>query len=468
MTARPALGALLALLALAGCAFRPDAARSGLELPGRFRDAGAAQPAQWPDPDWWRGFNAPELNRLMAEAGSGAFDLAAAAARIRQADAQARIAGAALLPQVTGGLDASRRQTGAGNRRSTAYDASLSASYELDFWGRNRNTADAAALAAQGTRFDAATVMLTTQASVANTYFDILTTREQLRVQTENLEAARRILTVIRAQVAAGIATGLDLAQQETVVAQQEAQLPSLRQSIAQSVNALAVLVGRPPEQVEVAAGGLERLRVPSTAPGLPSELLARRPDVYFAEAQLAAANADVAAARAALLPSVTLSGSGGFSSTVLGTLLRPEAQFWSLATGLTQTIFDGGALRGRVALSEAQAEELVVAYRRAIVSALTDVEDALVALRETTEQEALRTEAENRASRAAGIAESQLRAGTINLITLLNTQQTLYTARNTLVSARLQRLQAAVGLFRALGGGWLPSGPAATTRGTR
>ena len=448
--------ALLAVLLLAGCAFRPDPAQSGLSTPAAFRDAAARAPAQWPDPHWWRGFNAPELDRLMAESDAGAFDLAAAAARVRQADAQARIAGSPLLPFVSAGANASRRQVG-GFRRSTAYDATLSASYEIDFWGRNRNTADAARLAAVASRFDAVTVMLTTQSSVANTYFDIVATREQLRVQTENLEAARRILTVIRAQVAAGIATGLDLAQQETVVAQQEAQLPSLRQGIAQSINALAVLLGRLPEEVEVAAGGLDTLRVPSTTPGLPSELLARRPDVYAAEAQLAASNADIAAARAALLPSVTLSASGGLSGAVFGTLLRPDAQVWSLASGVTQTIFDNGALRGRVDLTQAQAEELVVEYRRAIVAALADVEDSLVALRETTEQERLRVEAEGRASRAAGIAESQLRAGTINLITLLNTQQTLYTARNALVSARLQRLQAAVGLFRALGGGWQP-----------
>lgn len=446
-------GSLLALLALAGCATRPDATTSGLALPAQFQQS--RQPAQWPDPYWWRGFNSNELDRLMAAATTGAFDIASAAARVRQADAQARIAGAALLPAVSGGLDTGRRQTGGGNRRTTSYDATLSASYEVDFWGLNRNNADAAAFAARASRFDAATVMLTTQASLANTYFDILSTREQLRVQTENLAAARRILTVIRAQVAAGTATGLDLAQQETLVAQQEAQIPSLRQSISQSTNALGVLLGMPPEQVTVAAGGLEQLMIPSTSPGLPSELLARRPDVLYAEAQLAAANADVAAARAALLPSVTLSASGGFSSAVLGTLLRPEAQVWSLAASLTQSIFDGGARRGQVALSEAQAEELVIAYRRAIVTALADVEDALVALRETTAQEALRQEAATLAGRAAGIAEAQLRAGTINLITLLNTQQSLFSARVSLVEARLARLQAAVGLFRALGGGW-------------
>ncbi|MBO1076529.1 efflux transporter outer membrane subunit [Roseomonas marmotae] len=458
---RKAAISLLAMLALAGCAIRPDATRAGLTIPDRFRQAAAQGEARWPDPDWWRGFNAPELDRLMAQASAGAFDIAAAAARVRQADAQTRIAGSALLPNLSGGLDAARRQNGGGNRRSTAYDASLAASYEIDFWGLNRNNAEAARLAAQGSRFDAVTVMLTTQASLANTYFDILTTREQLRVQEENLEAARRILSIIRSQVAAGIATGLDLAQQETLVAQQEAQLPALRQRIAQSINALGVLLGRPPQEIDVLPGGLERIRVPEPAPGLPGELLARRPDVWSAEAQLAAANADVAAARAALLPSVTVSAQGGFSSAVLGTLLRPEAQFWSLATGLTQTIFDNGARQGRIELTQAQAEELVVEYRRAIVSALSDVEDALVALRETTEQERLQAAAAERAGRAASIAEAQLRAGTINLITLLNTQQSLFSARNNLVQARLARLQAAVGLFRALGGGWQPGRPA-------
>ncbi len=448
----PASG-LIALLALTGCAYKPDPVTAGLTLPEQFQQS--RQPAQWPDPDWWRFFNAPELDRLMDAATTSAFDIASAAARIRQADAQARIAGAGLLPTVTGAADAARRQQGAGNRRTTSYDATLSASYEVDFWGVNRNTADAAALAARASRFDAATVMLTTQASLANTYFDIIATREQLRVQNENLQAATRILTVIRAQVAAGTATELDLAQQETVVAQQQAQIPSLRQSISQNTNALAVLLGITPEQVSVAPTGLDALAIPSTAPGLPSELLARRPDVLYAEAQLASANADVAAARGALLPSVTLSASGGFGSAVLGTLLRPEAQVWSLAASVTQTIFDGGAKRGQVELSEAQAEALVVAYRRAIVEALADVEDTLVALRETTEQERLRRDAAARAERAATIAEAQLRAGTINLITLLNTQQSLFSARISLVDARLARLQAAVGLFRALGGGW-------------
>ncbi|MFZ6764933.1 efflux transporter outer membrane subunit [Pseudoroseomonas sp. WGS1072] len=453
----PAIPLLLGLLA--ACGPRPEPVLSGLGPAPAFRAADPAAPVHWPDPEWWRGFRAPELDRLMALAMQGNFDLAAAAARVRQADAQLRITGAALLPTV--GVDAGVTQArsvasgAARDRNSTRYDATLSASYEVDFWGRNRSLAEAAAADARASRFDVGTVLLTTEASVANTYFQVLAAREELRTQQENLAAARRILGIIRQQVNFGTATGLDLAQQETVVAQLEASIPGLRQTADQGINALALLTGQPPAALRVTPDAFDRLAVPAAAPGQPAELLARRPDVLAAEAALAAANANVAAARAALLPNLTLSASGGVQSAALGTLLRPEAQFFSLVAGLAQTVFDGGALRGQVALSRAQAEALLVEYRRAIVTALSDTEDALVALRDTAEQERLRGEANARAQRAYDIAEAQLRAGTIDLITLLNTQQTLFSTRVSLVQARLARLQAAVALFRALGGGW-------------
>ncbi|WP_160000136.1 efflux transporter outer membrane subunit [Roseomonas sp. 18066] len=443
---------LLVPLALAACATASNARPPGLPIAEQFRHAGQAPP-QWPDAQWWQGFGSGELDRLMAAATAGNLDLAAAQARIRQADASLRIAGASLLPEVSAGGSGGRSANGGRTRNS--YGASLSASYELDLWGGNAASRRAAERALDAYRFDAAATGITTLASLANTYFSLLADREQLRVQTENLEAARRILNVIRQQVAAGTATGLDLAQQETVVAQQEAALPSLRQAIDQGVTAIALLLGQTPQTVAVAGDGLAGLAIPVASPGQPAELLARRPDVRAAEADLAAAQADIDVARAALLPSLTLSAEAGISGAVLGTLLRPEQQVWSLLASVTQSVFDGGRRRGQVALNEARAEELLIAYRAAILTALGDVEDALVALRETTQQERLRGEAANRAARAAEIAEAQLRLGTINLITLLNTQQTLFSARNALVEARLARLQAATGLFRALGGGW-------------
>ena len=450
------LGATLGLLP-GGCALLPEGIPGIATGADRFREAPPGSRAAWPDPDWWRGFGSTELDRLMARMASQNLDLAQAQARVRQADATAQIAGSALLPQVTAGADTQRSRTGQGGSAVRRYSVDLAATYELDLWGRNRNNLEAARLSAQAQRFDLGTTLITTEASVANTYFTILEARSALRIQEENLRAARRVLAVIRQQVAAGTATGLDLAQQETVVAQQEAAVPPLRQRVSQNTASLAVLIGLAPVELEVLGEGFEGLDVPSPGAGLPSALLARRPDVLAAEASLAAANADVAVARAALYPNITLSAQGGFQAALLGTLLRPEAQFYSIAASLAQTVFDAGATRGRIAFSQAQAEELLAIYRQAILSALSDVESALAALRETTEQERLLSEAERRAARAYSIAEEQLRGGIINLITLLNTQLTLFTARRNLSTGRLQRFQAAVGLFRALGGGWGP-----------
>ncbi|GGG34569.1 RND transporter [Caldovatus sediminis] len=462
--AAPAPVALLLLLAplAAGCdLLRPDPVTTGIALPARLRAAeDPAEPARWPEPDWWRGFGAPELDGLVAAAMAQNFDLAAATARIREADALARVVGGALLPAVDASAAAVRSQSpasGAVARRrvGSAVDLGLAASYEIDFWGRNRAALESAELAAVARRFDLGTVALATQAAVANTYFALLAAQEQVAIQRANLDAATRVLGILRDRLAAGTATGLEVAQQEQVVAQQRAQIPGFLLQVEQGRNALGLLTGRVPQAIEVRGGVFSRLRVPPVSPGLPSELLIRRPDVLAAEAALASQQASVVVARAALFPSIRLTASGGFQSLALEALLRPESQIFSLAAGLTEPIFRGGALRAQVAAERARQEELLALYRRAIVDALVDTENALAALRLTTEQERLQAAAVATAERANAIAEEQLRAGTIDLVTLLLTQQSLFTARNLLVQARLARLQAAVGLFRALGGGW-------------
>ncbi|WP_174890445.1 efflux transporter outer membrane subunit [Roseicella sp. DB1501] len=459
---------LAAASLLSGCAWlTPPATSSGVTLPGRLVATDPAAAALWPDPHWWRGFGSAELDTLMAEAMAANTDIAGAVARVRQADAQVRIAGAALLPTVDGSGQATRSQTGSVNtasitgvtsrrvRVTASNRALLSASYEIDFWGKNRAATEAAQQSASASRFDVGTVTLTTQASVANTYFAMLGAQEQLAIQQDNLATAQRVLRVIRDRVSVGTGTGLDLAQQETVAAQQQALIPPLVEQVETNRNSLGTLIGRPPQEIQLRGGTFNRLDVPPVRPGLPAEVLARRPDVLNAEATLAAANANIVVARAQLLPSVTLTGSGGWTSLALETLTRPESLIFNLTAGLTQPIFHGGALRGQVQLTEAQAEELLSTYRFAILNALVDTENALVTLRQTTEQETLQANAVRMAERAYAISEAQLRAGTIDLVTLLNTQQTLFSARNTLAQARLARLQAAVGLFRALGGGW-------------
>ncbi|MBC7942719.1 MAG: efflux transporter outer membrane subunit, partial [Chitinophagaceae bacterium] len=383
--------------------------------------------------------------------------------RVRQADANLRI-----TAQVAGGQQRSQTPLSTATAASTAgrgggprfiqreiFQANLQASYEIDFWGRNRAATEAARQNADAFRFDVGTVRITTEATVANTYFAILAAREQLEIQQQNLAAAERILALLNQRLEVGTGTGLDIAQQQTLVQQQRAQIPPLRQSIDQNIYSLGTLTGQVPESVARPTMPLAQLRLPVVTPGLPAEIIVRRPDVWQAEASLASAQASIESARAALLPAVTLTTSGGFQNLVLENLLRPGSSLYSLAAGISQPIFQLGALRARVRLTEAQADELMENYRAAIVQALVEVEQAIVALRDTTEQETLQAAATRSAERAYAISETQLRAGTIDLITLLNTQLTLFNTRNILVQVRLAKYQAAVGLFRALGGGW-------------
>jgi outer membrane protein TolC len=201
----------------------------------------------------------------------------------------------------------------------------------------------------------------------------------------------------------------------------------------------------------------LRRIAIPRVTPGLPSELLAQRPDIREAEANLAAANAHVANARAQMLPSIMLTGEGGYQSAVLKTLLRPESMFYNVAAGLTQPIFDGARLQGNLDLQKGKQDELLQNYRKAVISAFSDVENALDGIRQTALRERLQREVVASSRRAFDISEQRMQQGTIDLVTLLQTQQTLFQAEDALAQARLARLQAIVSLYQALGGGWLP-----------
>ncbi|MCZ8376124.1 MAG: efflux transporter outer membrane subunit [Beijerinckiaceae bacterium] len=442
---------------LAGCSVMPQP-EPGIPLPARF-DGASARPAS-DITRWWTRFGSTALTGLVDRADADNFDVAAAAARIEQADAQARIAGASLLPALSAAADASRSQrsgTSGGRIASpsvgNSVSGSLAASYQLDLWGRNRDLLRAAENQSLGARFAFDTVRLSTQVAVVNAYLQLAAARDRLAIAEGNVASAERILGVIRERLGAGTASALDRAQQEGLVAQQRASIPPLRQNLETSRNMLALLIGRPPEGFSMAAVSLRSLQAPMARPGLPADLLLRRPDIRLAEARLAAAEANVEASRKALLPAIQLTGQAGLQSAALNLILRPESAIWSLAAGVTQPIFDGGRLRAEVALSEAQRQELLEAYRQAIVSALVDVENALVAVRESAARERAQAVAVARAREAFGFAEQRFREGTIDLQSLLNTQSTLFQTQDGLVQARLARLQASVGLFQALGG---------------
>jgi NodT family efflux transporter outer membrane factor (OMF) lipoprotein len=449
----------------AGCILTKDLPAPALDIPAGYKAAPLAHADTPPTLDWWRGFRSSELTSLMEEAQTVNLDIAAAAARIIQADQQARIAGAALLPSLsTGGQETYSRTSGSsasgltnGGREVVNYSSSLSASYEIDFWGKNHDAALAAEETATASRFDRDVVALTTLTSVANAYFQVLAAQDRIRTANRNIASAVRILDAIKQRLKAGTGTDLDVAQQESVLANQRAAVPPLRQTLAQNINALATLVSRPPESVKVKGGSLDRISSPRVTPGLPSELLTQRPDIRRQEAQLASATANVGSARAQFFPSIQLTGQGGYQSSALVSLFQPHAAFFSLVGGLTQPIFDGGRILGNFNYTKAQQDELLQTYRKTVVSAFADVDNALVAIRQTTEKLRLQREVVTASQRAFQLSEQQLRAGTADIVTVLNTQLTLFQAEDSLSQAQLARLQAIVSLYQALGGGWEP-----------
>jgi outer membrane protein, multidrug efflux system len=342
---------------------------------------------------------------------------------------------------------------------SNSFSGVLAASYEIDLWGRNRDLITAAKADSDTSLYAREVIRLSTRAGVANAWFALAAARERLMIAQENVTNATRIASVVKQRLAVGTGSALDVAQQESLIASQRAALPDLRQSA--EANRLALLMGRVPEGLGIATPRLGAIKVPGISPGLPSQLLLRRPDIRQAEAQLEAAKANLSAARKALLPAISLSGQGGQRSAALSNLLRPESAIWSLAAGLTAPIFDGGRLNAQADLAEAQKREVLELYRKSIVSALVDVENALVAVRESAAREAALSVVVSRSREAFKLSEERLRAGTIDLTTLLNTQATLFNAQDSLVQARLNRLNAAVSLFQALGGDFTVEVPA-------
>jgi outer membrane protein, multidrug efflux system len=446
-------------LLLNACSVGPAYKRPDLPLPSNWHDSTGPDAATvWPAAAWWHGFGSPQLDQFIGEAQSSNDDLAAAMARVTQADAQVRIAGAALLPSLDLGADATRERaqvTGLGPRVFNVFNPELTASYELDFWGKNRALRRAAQAAAVASRYDQQTIALTVVSSVATTYFQVLELRDRVHVARQNLENGQKVLQGLKLEQTAGIATGLDVAQQETAVALLDAALPPLLQQLRQTINALAVLLGKTPESLDIDEGTLTALTRPPVVEGLPSQLLARRPDVAEAEQQLIAANADITVARAALFPSIQLTGSGGYGSAALSGLISPMNQVYAFSAGLTQPIFHAGALRAQVALNNARYTELLADYHKTVISAFGNVEDALVAAQQSLEQQNRQQQAVEKAQRAFQFAQTQMQAGIVNILTVLNTENALFSAQDELVQIQYLHLQSLVDLFTALGGGW-------------
>lgn len=449
----------LALL-LVGCATPVPQALTPKMVPESFTGPVLANAHTWPDVKWWQGFGDPALTALIAKAQADNRDLAAAAARVIQAEARSTIQRSALFPQI--GAQASHVNGGCQGQSCTnfvnakGFDLNFNASYELDFWGLARDNLRAADEQLKAARFARRSVALTVTANVADQYLSVLTIRRRIAIANRNIAAINTILEVIKLRVKAGSASHLDLVREEAQLEAVSAQLPGLETLEKQSLFSLAVLLGVPPEGFDVKAQNMDAVLSPKVAPGLPSDLLLRRPDIAQAEANLAAAHADVDAARAAFLPQISLTGSGGFISSAIGTLLQGSNFGYSYGANLLQTIFDGGKLIGQKKLAEAVQKELIADYQSAALNAYADVENALVQVAKTSDaQDHLKREV-HAAQEAFQISQLQYRQGATDLLTVLQAQQTLFSAEDQLAQTMLDNRQASVHLYEALGGGWV------------
>jgi NodT family efflux transporter outer membrane factor (OMF) lipoprotein len=457
MTVRAFIVAAGLAAVLAGCAGIPRDQRPEVTVPDAWRNSLTAE-AGWPSVAWWRAFGSSELVQLIETAELSNRDLAAARFRIAQARANLQVAGASLLPAV----DASGSVGRSGSRGSSAssHQVALGVGYELDVWGRNRATRDAAAAALTSSAYARETTRLTVVADTASAYFQILSLNDRIAVAERQLQNTRELLKLLDIQYRAGAISRFELERQLNVVAGQEASIPPLVQQREQTLDALAVLLGAAPQQVRAPEGSLATLSLPALAPGLPSELLTRRPDVRRAEADLLAANANLEAARAALLPSFDLTARAGLQAASLGSFVGLSGFFWSLAAGITAPIFDAGRLSGQRDAVAARRDELIEQYRQAILVSLRDVEDALIALNQLALQEAAQARALDHALAAFRLAELRYRAGAQDFTTVLDAQRSLIGAESSLLPIRAARFAQTVELFKALGGDWSGAAP--------
>ncbi len=451
--------ALVCVSLFAACSFAPKYNRPDLPVPEKFTVAAAQDSIQM---DWWTLFADSTLNTLVEEALANNQDLAAAAARVEQARAIAGVAKAALYPEIN--------VQGSGNRTQITDDAASgrdnpfnsfdllgTISYELDFWGKLRNANKAARNQMLATEEGRRNVELSLISEVIITYFDLLSQDRQLAVSLSTQASRQESVRLQRLRYDAGSISQLDLSQAEAELASTDATVPVFERQVRQSENRMAVLLGRIGGSVPRGENGdrIDAVTSPEIPVGLPSVLIARRPDVMGAEYAMIGANANIGAARALYLPSISLTGYGGWQSDDLSQLITKNTDVWQASASVFQTIFAPGRTQRQIDLAWGQYRETLANYISSVQIGFADVEDALVARRTGV----LIREAEDRevAARKSAHDLAQIRydAGESSYIEVLDAQRQLFQAQLLLAEARRGELVASVQLFKALGGGW-------------
>ncbi|SFM95682.1 outer membrane protein, multidrug efflux system [Formivibrio citricus] len=452
------LPASLSLLLLAGCAVGPDYQRPVVELPDAYRETPskiAGETRSFAERDWRSVFTDPQLQQLIEEALKAGPDALLGAARVREAEALAGVARAPLFPQAQASLSTSATERAPGDRFTSTFLGGVGISWEVDLWGRYRRASEAGRadlLASKEARHGLNTSLI---GSVADYYYQLAALRRTLAVTQRSADNQRHVLRLVQQQIRAGISSAAEEHQQKSALGATEARIPVLRQQIAETENALSVLLGRAPGTMTFAAPA--DLEIPDLVPpGLPSALLERRPDIRQAEAGLIAANARVGEARALFFPNLSLTALFGGVSTSLSDVLNGKAPgVASVGPNLLQPLFAGGRIYFNQEAALARLEQAVVIYRKTILGALGEVANALTAFDTTAEVMEIQARRVVSSREAMRLAEMRFQAGTTSFLEVLDAQRQLLSAETDEAQSLLDRRKALIRLYLALGGGW-------------
>ena len=454
----------VAALLLSGCqSIWPDYQRPKVAVPEAY-DQQADQANSHLSNTWWTLYQDQVLNDLVAKALQNNSDIKLAVARIEESDAVLREVGAALFPQIDLNSAASRTRattTGAtpvlANNPRSNFNAQLRTSFELDFWGKLSRTKEAARAQALSTRYAKDTVALSLAGLVASNYLLIRSLDSQLLVTQVSLKSREESLALTQRRLEGGVASALDVQQAEVARENLSAQLSDLNRLRALSLHQLTVLTGD--MELNIASADITSLPIPPSPPaGLPSALLESRPDVRQAEEQMVAANANIAVAKAALYPSISLTAGFGAESMQLGDVLKSASRIWTGGLSLNLPIFDAGKMSARVDQASAKQKQVLASYEGVLLNAFREVNDALVSLRLQTEREVALNKAQVAAQKALQISENRYQSGYSAYLEVLDAQRVYNDAALTFIQSRQARLVATVSLFKALGGGWQAS----------
>ncbi len=460
------------VLLVGGCAAGPDYERPAAPAPGAFREI----PPGWKEAEprdeiargrWWELFGDAELNALAERVESGNYSVAAAAARYRAAQAAVAISRSGLFPTVDADASVTRSRSPRGaiggttaGRHFTNFSAGVSASWEVDLWGRVRRDLEAAGAEAEASAADLAAARLSLQAELATSYFRLRLLDVQKRLLEDTAAAFARARELTENRYRAGVAARGDVVQADAQLKSAAAQALDLGVERAQLEHAIAILAGLPPSELTIAPRPDYTAALPPIPPGLPSALLERRPDVAAAERRVAAANARIGVAQSAYFPQLLLSASLGYRSSEAASWLSAPSRFWSLGPALAQSLFDAGLRRAQSEQALALYDATVADYRQVTLSAIAEVEDNLAALRILGEEAGLQEAAVRAAQESLRITLNQYRAGTVGFLDVVQVQTALLEEQRAAANLLNRRLAATVALVRALGGGWQQAQP--------